>query len=76
MLVKYNIKRLNPDAERPEPYYQEYEVSLAESNTVLDGLIKIREEIDGSLTLESANTFNSCSTMTTTERCTVSSGSK
>ncbi|MCI0437559.1 MAG: succinate dehydrogenase iron-sulfur subunit [Chloroflexi bacterium] len=51
MLVKYNVKRFNPEVDRARPYYQEYEVELSESNTVLDGLIKIREEVDGSLTL-------------------------
>ena len=49
--VTFTVKRFNPDADHPEPYYEEYQVELEGSSTVLDGLIKIREEIDGTLTL-------------------------
>ena len=45
------IRRYNPDAVRPVHYDQEYRLQLEHSSTVLDGLIKIREEIDGTLAL-------------------------
>ena len=54
MEVNLSVKRFNPDADRPEPYYQDYRVDLDESAMVLDGLIKVREEVDGSLALRCA----------------------
>ena len=51
MEVKLSVKRLNPDTDRPAAFYQEYQLELDESATVLDGLIKVREEIDGTLAL-------------------------
>jgi len=51
MEVKLNIRRLNPDVERPAPYFQEYNLDLDETSTLLDGLIEIREQIDGTLAL-------------------------
>ena len=51
MEVKLSVKRLNPDVSLPAPYYQEYELELDEGASVLDGLITIREEIDGTLAL-------------------------
>ena len=47
MEVTFNIKRLNPEATDPQPYFQEYTLDMDESQTVLDGLIRIREEMDG-----------------------------
>ena len=46
-----SVKRYDPDSERPETYYQEYGFEIDDNATVLDGLIKVREEIDGSLAL-------------------------
>ena len=51
MEVKLSVKRFNPDSGQPAHYYQEYELALEDSATVLDGLIKVREEIDGTLAL-------------------------
>ncbi len=51
MDAKVKIKRFDPEAAQPESYWQEYAVSLADNATVLDALIKIREEQDGTLTL-------------------------
>ena len=45
------VKRYDPAAESKEPYYQDYQVEVESHFTVLDSLIKIREEIDGSLAL-------------------------
>ena len=51
MEVTLKVKRFDPDASRPLAYYQEYRLEVEETATVLDGLIKVREEVDGSLTL-------------------------
>ena len=51
MQVTFKVRRFDPDSDRPVPRYQEYELEMAESNTVLDGLIRIREELDGTLAL-------------------------
>lgn len=45
------IKRFDPDMDRPVSRYEEFNIDLDESATVLDGLIKIREQVDGSLAL-------------------------
>ena len=51
MEATISVRRYDPDVERPDAYYQEYQLELDESSSVLDGLIKIREEIDGTLAL-------------------------
>ena len=51
MDVTLNVRRFNPDSERPTSYFQEYSVDVDESAMVLDALIKVREETDGSLAL-------------------------
>jgi len=51
MDVTVKIKRYNPDAERPQVEWQEYPISIDENATVLDALIMIREEVDGTLSL-------------------------
>ena len=51
MDVMVRIRRYDPEGENPESYWQEYPVTMDDSATVLDALIKIREEQDGTLTL-------------------------
>ena len=51
MQVTFKVRRFDPDSDRPVPRYQEYELEMTESSTVLDGLIRIREEFDGTLAL-------------------------
>lgn len=51
MKVTFSIRRYNPDSERPAPHYQQYTLELDNSSTVLDGLLRVREEIDGTLAL-------------------------
>ena len=51
MQVTLSVKRLNPDSERPVAFFQEYQLDVDDGSTVLDGLIGIREEIDGTLAL-------------------------
>lgn len=51
MEVTFKVKRLDPEGPNPQPYFQEYTLDMPDSGTVLDGLIRIREEMDGTLTL-------------------------
>lgn len=51
MQANVSVRRFNPDEESPKPYDQEYQVEVEDHFTVLDTLIKVREEIDGSLAL-------------------------
>ena len=51
MEVTINVKRYDPDAERPAFYHQDYRIDVDENATVLDGLIHVREEVDGTLGL-------------------------
>lgn len=51
MDVTFKVRRFNPEADSPAPYWQEYDLEMPEAGTVLDGLIQIREEVDGGLTL-------------------------
>ena len=51
MQVTVNVERFNPESEEPAPYWSEYEIEVDPFTTVLDTLIKIREDIDGSLAL-------------------------
>jgi succinate dehydrogenase / fumarate reductase iron-sulfur subunit len=51
MDVKLRIRRYDPESENPEPYWEDFSVSVEENATVLDALIKVREEVDGSLSM-------------------------
>ena len=51
MDVTVKIKRYAPDSDNPEVTWQEYPLFVEENATVLDALIQIREEIDGTLSL-------------------------
>ncbi len=51
MEVTLSVRRFDPDADRPAPYFQDYTLDLDEGSVVLDGLIAIRERIDGTLAL-------------------------
>jgi succinate dehydrogenase / fumarate reductase iron-sulfur subunit len=51
MRVTLQVKRFNPEAEDPKPHYQDYALEVEEHFTVLDALIKVREEMDESLAL-------------------------
>ncbi len=51
MEVTFKIRRFDPDSDNPDPYFQDYNINLDEGSVVLDGLIKIREQIDGTLAL-------------------------
>ena len=51
MDVTLTIRRFDPEASNPKSYLQDYRLAVDESASVLDGLIKVREEVDGSLAL-------------------------
>ena len=51
MEVTVKVRRYNPEAENPAPYWADYNVEADAFTTVLDSLIRIREDIDGSLAL-------------------------
>jgi len=51
MNTTLRIRRFNPEAQHPKTFFQEYQLDMEPSDTVLDGLIKVRETIDDSLTL-------------------------
>ena len=51
MQVTLSVRRFDPDAESPAPYFQDYTLEMDEGAVVLDGLIKIREDVDGTLAL-------------------------
>ena len=51
MHTTLRILRFNPEQDHPSSYFQEYDLEIDPSESVLDGLIKIRETVDDSLTL-------------------------
>ena len=51
MDVTVSVKRYDPEAENPASYWADYTVEVDQFTTVLDTLIKIREDTDGSLAL-------------------------
>ena len=51
MQATITIRRYDPEAQQPAPYYQDYCTDVDESETVLDALIRIRETLDESLAL-------------------------
>jgi len=51
MEVNFKVQRFDPESTDLVSHYQNYQVEMTESSTVLDGLIKIREEDDGTLSL-------------------------
>ena len=64
MEVTLNVKRFNPESDSQEAHFQEYNLEVEDYFTVLDALIKVREEVDGSLALRCscrASICGSCS---------------
>ena len=51
MQTTLRVRRFNPEQDQPASYYQDYELEVNPSDSVLDGLIKVRETIDDSLAL-------------------------
>lgn len=53
MRVNLKVRRLNPEADG-EPSFQTYSIDAPESATVLDSLLQVREDNDGSVALRCA----------------------
>jgi len=51
MQTTLHVRRFNPEHDQPSSYYQDYDLEVDPSDSVLDGLIKIRETVDDSLAL-------------------------
>ena len=51
MYTTFRVKRYNPEDPTRPPFFQDYGLEMESSDSVLDGLIKVRETIDDSLTL-------------------------
>ena len=51
MDVTLKVRRYDPEAENAASYWQEFPVSIEDNATVLDALIKVREDVDGTLSL-------------------------
>ena len=51
MEVTLNVRRFDPESGSSEGYFQEYSLDVPDYLTVLDALIKVREEVDGTLAL-------------------------
>ena len=49
MNVTIKVKRFDADAEKPESYWEEFTTEVADNATVLDALIQVREDQDGTL---------------------------
>ena len=58
--IQIEIKRQDPEINNGESYNQVYNVETEDWFTVLDALIKIREEIDGTLSLRCACRASIC----------------
>ena len=64
MDVTLKVRRFDPDSENPAPYWQDFPVSIEDSATVLDALIKVREEVDGTLSLRCSCRSSICGSCT------------
>jgi len=51
MDVTLKIQRFDPEAADPKPYWEDFQVAVEDNGTVLDALIKVREDTDGTLSL-------------------------
>lgn len=59
MRVTYRITRFNPETDR-KPHRERYKVEVEPTDRVLDGLIAIKEDQDGSLTLRRSCAHGIC----------------
>ncbi len=51
MKTQLKVKRYNPEADSNSSFFETFSLEVDNSTTVLDALIKIREEIDGTLAI-------------------------
>lgn len=57
--VTYNVLRFDPDKDK-KPYMQTFQIPVPKGMTVLEGLIYIKENLDGSLTWRSSCRMGVC----------------
>ena len=57
--IKFRVQRYNPEQDGT-PYFQEFTVPSSRGMTVLDGLIYIKENLDGSLAFRSSCRMSIC----------------
>jgi len=53
MLVDFRIQRFNPDVDKA-PHFEDYEIDLPQEATVLEALMAIKEQKDGSLSFRAS----------------------
>ena len=51
MQTTLKVRRFNPESPERESYFQEYTLEVPDYSTVLDALLKVWEEVDGSLAM-------------------------
>ena len=51
MLTTLRVRRYNPEHTHPSSFFEDYQLELDPADSVLDGLIKVRETLDDSLAL-------------------------
>tara|TARA_B100000749_G_scaffold110341_1_gene84342 strand:- start:259 stop:1215 length:957 start_codon:yes stop_codon:yes gene_type:complete len=51
MEIKLSVRRYDPESTNTVPHFQEYQMEMDKAATVLDALIQIREDVDGTLSL-------------------------
>ncbi len=51
MNITIRLQRFDPESEQPVAKFQEYTIEISEVATVLDAIIKIHEEIDGTVAM-------------------------
>ena len=51
MDVTLRVQRFDPEAADPKPFWEDFQVDIEDSGTVLDALIKVREDKDGTFSL-------------------------
>ena len=51
MDVTLRVQRFDPEAADPKSYWEDFQVAIEDNGTVLDALIKVREDTDGTFSL-------------------------
>ncbi len=51
MDVTLKVQRFDPEATDPKPYWEDFQVTIEDNSTVLDALIMVREDQDGTFSL-------------------------
>jgi len=62
-MTTLRIQRLNPDFDE-KPYFEDFQVELTPGKTILDALLEIKEERDGSLTFRRSCRHGICGSCT------------